>query len=144
MSTHSVCSVCSEQFYESVFGSSSSQRRVIIQVHLCILCNCNKYYRTIRQVVVFAYIYGDIPHSYVQTLSSALTFPRNVISTRTNLFFRLTLLQYTHSEFLPTCGSLRDTLIYKVHKVKLFLCFNHRGTGVWRGKTFLCIYIPIL
>jgi hypothetical protein len=33
-------SVCNEQFYESVFGSSSSQRRLIIQVHLCILYDC--------------------------------------------------------------------------------------------------------
>jgi hypothetical protein len=55
-------SVCNEQFYESVFGSSSSQRRLIIQVHLCTLYDCNKYYRTNRQVVVFAYISGDIPH----------------------------------------------------------------------------------
>jgi hypothetical protein len=34
-----------------------SQRRSILQVHLCIRCNCNKYYRTIRQVVVSIYIY---------------------------------------------------------------------------------------
>jgi hypothetical protein len=34
---------CNEQFYESVFGSSSSQRRLIIQVHLCILYDCDKY-----------------------------------------------------------------------------------------------------
>jgi hypothetical protein len=68
--------VCNEQFYESVFGSSSSQRRLIIQVHLCILYDCNKYYRINRQVVVFAYIYGDIPHPLlhsVQTVSGAHT-----------------------------------------------------------------------
>jgi hypothetical protein len=58
--------VCNGQFYESAFGSSSSQRRLIIQVHLCILCYCNKYYRTIRQVVVFACIYIYIwRHSHI-------------------------------------------------------------------------------
>jgi hypothetical protein len=46
------------------------------------------------------------------------------------LFFRLTLLQYTRSELLPTCGSLCDILINKVNTVKLSLCFNHRGTSV--------------
>jgi hypothetical protein len=30
---------------------------VFSQVHLCILCNYNKYYETIRQVVVSTYIY---------------------------------------------------------------------------------------
>jgi hypothetical protein len=49
--------VCNEQFYELVFRSSSSQRRLIVQVHLCILYDCNKYYRINRHVVVFAYIY---------------------------------------------------------------------------------------
>lgn len=72
--------------------------------------------------------------SCVQTLSSALTFTRNVISTRTNLFLRLPLKQYTRSGLLPTCDSLCD--INKAHSVMLSVCFNHRGTGVWRGTIF--------
>jgi hypothetical protein len=66
-------SVCNEQFYESVFGSSSSQRRLIIQVHLYLLCDCNKYYRTIRQVVVFAYIYIYI-YIYIYMATSHTSF----------------------------------------------------------------------
>ena len=32
-------------------------------MRLCILCNCNKYYRTVQQVVVSAY--NNIPHIYI-------------------------------------------------------------------------------
>jgi hypothetical protein len=51
----------------TVFAIVFSQRRSILQVHLCILCNYNKYYRTIRQVVVSTlhistYHIGDTQH----------------------------------------------------------------------------------
>jgi hypothetical protein len=51
----------------AVFAIVFSQRRSILQVHLCILCNCNKYYRTIRQVSVSTHIYWHPTHVSAET-----------------------------------------------------------------------------